>query len=168
MSFCSSWLPAWRAAVSSVISQKWETQLKWQVAASSSYDKRAEMCRVTGSGASTAAESLSLERTHSTSGGLNSVYPHLGTPFPCYLICKSTEKFDLRYNEVPGSSARCRSLLLCFNVTWCSATEIGTVLRPLLTCFPGFRAATLIFVKVVTGDSCYLEPWPASTLAVAD
>lgn len=66
-------------------------QLKWQVAASSCYDKWAEMCHVTGSGAFTAAESLSPERTHSTSGGLNSVYLCLGTLFPLYLICKSTE-----------------------------------------------------------------------------
>lgn len=53
------------------------------------------MRHVAGSGASTAAESLSLERTRSTSGGLNSVYPRLGTPFSRYLICKPTEKLDL-------------------------------------------------------------------------
>lgn len=130
VSFCSSWLPAWRAAVSSVISQKWETQLKWQVAASSCYDKWAEMLCVTGSGASTAAESLSLERTGSTSGGLNSVYPRLGTPFPRHLICKSTKKFDLWNNEASRRSAKC--LWSCSEVSWWSNTEVGTDLGPLL------------------------------------
>lgn len=108
-------------------------QLKWQVAASSCYDKWAEMRPVTGSGASTAAESLSLERTRSTSGGLNCVYPRLGTWFPCYLICKSTEKFDLRNNEVSQSSVRCQSLLSCFDVTWSQAAPCWAVV---LCCVP--------------------------------
>ena len=47
MSFCSDWLAARRAAVSCAISQKWEMQLKWQVAASSNYDSGTEMWRVT-------------------------------------------------------------------------------------------------------------------------
>lgn len=131
MSFCSSWLPAWRAAVSSVISQKWEMQLKWQVAASSCYDKWAETCRVTDSGTSTAAESLSLERTRSTSGGLNSVYPRLGTPFPRHFICKSTENFDLWNNEASRRSAKC--LWSWPGVSCWSNTEVGADLGPLLS-----------------------------------
>lgn len=49
-------------------------QLKWQVAASSCYADWKEMCGVTGSGANTAAQSPSPERTSSTSGGLNWVF----------------------------------------------------------------------------------------------
>lgn len=36
----------------------------------------------------------------STSRGLNCVYPLLGLQFPCYLICKSTEKFRLGRNRL--------------------------------------------------------------------
>ena len=104
VSFCSSWLAAQRAAVSSVISQKWEMQLKWQVAASSCYDNWKEMCGVTSSGASTAARWPSPERTGSTSGGLKlCLCPIGGCDFLFYLICKSTEKFNsetIRFSRV--------------------------------------------------------------------
>lgn len=65
MSFCSDWLAAQRATVSSMISQKWEMQLKCQVAASSYYDDWKEMCAVADAGADTAAE-LNLWREEHT------------------------------------------------------------------------------------------------------
>lgn len=160
MSFCSSWLPAWRAAVSSVISQKWETQLKWQVAASSCYDKRAEMRRVAGSGASTAAESLSLERTRSTSGGLNLVYPRLGTPFPRYLIWESTEKLDLLnggfmpFGEMP------------VELFWSQLVEPhwsrDRFRTPAGLSSVEIRAGSFVFISVQTGMNLELEQRPAS------
>ena len=86
MSFCSDWLAAQRDTVSSMISQKWEMQLKCQVAASSYYDDWKEMCAVADAGAANAAE-LNLRRgAHTCSGGLNCVHPLLRLKLSCYSI----------------------------------------------------------------------------------
>lgn len=95
------------------------------------------MRRVTGSGASTAAESSSLQRTRSTSAGRSSVYPPSGDTVRLFLICKSAEKFDLRDRKVAGSSARRRRLLRCSGVN-------RTVFSPPaeLSCVPELDAGT--------------------------